>query len=261
MLIFSHRGYHVTLPENTLDAFAAAEALGVDGIETDVRLSADGQPILFHDRLAPDGREVAALTRTQLCEQVGYEVPALNAALSRFDRIWWMLEIKTPHAWPATAERIRSYLGQRRLMVTSFWHDLVARAASELTLDYGLIVAHRPLDFGGAVLGLAPGQTAIRNVVWYFGTIDADILRQSEALGMRNFVWSREQRGPRALSRAAADRRDHRPPGADAGFQIRNRQGCFVIGTASIVTRPCSSALAWPDRRTFCVAASVTSNE
>lgn len=41
MLIFSHRGYHASAAANTYDAFAQAVALGVGGIETDVRLSAD----------------------------------------------------------------------------------------------------------------------------------------------------------------------------------------------------------------------------
>jgi len=192
MFIFSHRGYHVTFPENTLDAFAAAEAMDVDGIETDLRLSADGQLILFHDRFAPNDREVRELTRAQLSERVGYDVPVLDAALARFERMWWMLEIKTPDAWPAAAECIERYFGTRRLMITSFWHDLVARAASRFALDCGLLIAHRPLDFHGSILGLMPGQTAVRNIVWHFSTLDAGILQQSAALGMQNFVYGVE---------------------------------------------------------------------
>ena len=42
MLILAHRGFHAGQPENTMGAFEAARKLGVDGIETDVRLSADG---------------------------------------------------------------------------------------------------------------------------------------------------------------------------------------------------------------------------
>src|SRR5258708_4377063 len=81
MLILSHRGYHETVPENTLEAFEQAVALGVDGIETDIRLSADGLPILFHDRTTSDGRSVAALSRAELSELVGYPVPTLGEAL------------------------------------------------------------------------------------------------------------------------------------------------------------------------------------
>ena len=48
---FAHRGLHGpdTGPENTLAAFAAAVAAGY-GIECDVRLLADGQVVVFHDR-------------------------------------------------------------------------------------------------------------------------------------------------------------------------------------------------------------------
>ena len=47
---FAHRGLHGTgIPENSLAAFEAALALGA-GIECDLRLSADGIPLLFHDR-------------------------------------------------------------------------------------------------------------------------------------------------------------------------------------------------------------------
>ncbi len=47
--VYAHRGAKRTSPENTLEAFHRARREGVDGIECDVRLSADGEPILFHD--------------------------------------------------------------------------------------------------------------------------------------------------------------------------------------------------------------------
>src|SRR5262249_55708072 len=68
-LAIAHRGLHgrgredrgggPEVPENSLAAFERAAAAGADGIETDVRLSRDGRPVLFHDRLAPGGRAVA----------------------------------------------------------------------------------------------------------------------------------------------------------------------------------------------------------
>ena len=47
--IFAHRGSSGTHPENTMEAFAAAEKAGADGIELDVQLSADGEVIVIHD--------------------------------------------------------------------------------------------------------------------------------------------------------------------------------------------------------------------
>src|SRR5260370_24156081 len=110
MLILSHRGHHQIAPENTLDAFDQAVALGADGLETDIRLSADGLPILFHDRSTADGRSMASLSRAELSELVGYPVPTLGEALDQFSDVFCDLEIKTVAALPA----LLSHLKQRR---------------------------------------------------------------------------------------------------------------------------------------------------
>ena len=48
-LVVAHRGSSSSHPENTLEAFAAAVEAGAQAVETDVRLSADGVPVVFHD--------------------------------------------------------------------------------------------------------------------------------------------------------------------------------------------------------------------
>lgn len=50
-----HRGARGLRPENTLPSFEAALDAGVSTIETDVHLSADGIPILYHDSLLTSG--------------------------------------------------------------------------------------------------------------------------------------------------------------------------------------------------------------
>jgi glycerophosphoryl diester phosphodiesterase len=45
----AHRGASVEAPENTLAAFEAAASAGADLIELDVRLTADGTPVVLHD--------------------------------------------------------------------------------------------------------------------------------------------------------------------------------------------------------------------
>lgn len=49
-LIFAHRGGAKLAPENTLAAIDNGVALGSDGIEIDVQLSADGVPVVIHDQ-------------------------------------------------------------------------------------------------------------------------------------------------------------------------------------------------------------------
>ena len=60
--VTAHRGAATMAPENTLAAFQAAIDAGADAIEFDVRLSADGAVVVFHDsdfrRVANDPRSV-----------------------------------------------------------------------------------------------------------------------------------------------------------------------------------------------------------
>jgi glycerophosphoryl diester phosphodiesterase len=50
MLIYGHRGSPATIAENTLPSFEAAIQAGADGLEFDVRASADGVVVVIHDR-------------------------------------------------------------------------------------------------------------------------------------------------------------------------------------------------------------------
>lgn len=78
MMVLSRRGYHVDIAENTIEAFKRALSMGIGVIETDVCFSADRMPTLFHDRLAPDGRGVAAISQGVLCDLVVHSVPSLD---------------------------------------------------------------------------------------------------------------------------------------------------------------------------------------
>jgi glycerophosphoryl diester phosphodiesterase len=48
-LVVAHRGASTSYPENTLQAFEGAIAAGADIVELDVRLTADGVPVILHD--------------------------------------------------------------------------------------------------------------------------------------------------------------------------------------------------------------------
>jgi len=51
-LVIAHRGASAYEVENSLAAFQAARRLGADGVELDVHLTADGQPVVHHDPVA-----------------------------------------------------------------------------------------------------------------------------------------------------------------------------------------------------------------
>lgn len=47
--IIAHRGHELVAPENTMSSFMAAIDAGVEFIEVDIRVSADGVPVVVHD--------------------------------------------------------------------------------------------------------------------------------------------------------------------------------------------------------------------
>ena len=52
VILAAHRGDRASYPENTMMAFRSAVDLGADMIETDIRMTKDGELILIHDRSA-----------------------------------------------------------------------------------------------------------------------------------------------------------------------------------------------------------------
>ncbi len=188
MLVLAHRGYHAEAPENTLDAFAAAVRFGVDGIETDVRLSRDGLPVIIHDRVTPRKRAVADLTRREIEDDVGHPVAVLSEVLDAFPDVLWNIEIKNPEVWPAASRVLAQFQSRRRLFVTSFRHDVVKRCADERAVACGLLVAHRPLD-AGAIIAACAGHPRIGGIVWDYNIVDKEVLNTVSDARWDNYVY------------------------------------------------------------------------
>jgi glycerophosphoryl diester phosphodiesterase len=101
----AHRGYSAIAPENTLPALAAAALAGATFVEFDVRTTADGVPVVIHDRTVDrttDGRGA-------VWELTFDEMRALDAgswfspayAATRVPVLGDVLDLLRPHAAPA----------------------------------------------------------------------------------------------------------------------------------------------------------------
>ena len=88
--VIAHRGASATHPENTLEAFRAAAEQGADGIELDVRLSADGVLVVHHDAHLADG----TLIRSLSAEEMPDWIPTLYESLEVAGDMWVNVEIK-----------------------------------------------------------------------------------------------------------------------------------------------------------------------
>jgi glycerophosphoryl diester phosphodiesterase len=126
-LVVGHRMATAFAPENTLSALRAAILLGIDIVETDVRLTRDGHIVLIHDgtidRTHVQRGTVSELTLTEL-KEIPLEIPAsksfgnfacdrtptLEEALSVADgQIVLELEVKDTAAGIAAAEYSRDH--------------------------------------------------------------------------------------------------------------------------------------------------------
>ncbi|GAB4516851.1 MAG: hypothetical protein Kow0047_28700 [Anaerolineae bacterium] len=129
-----HRGASAYAPENTLTAFRRAIELGADAVELDVRLSADGVPVVIHDaELLQSGgnkRRVRDLTVGEL-QSVdvggGEHIPTLAEVIDALrGEVALYIELKDENTPAAVLDVLREkdYLGW--CFLGSFRPDLVA---------------------------------------------------------------------------------------------------------------------------------------
>jgi glycerophosphoryl diester phosphodiesterase len=88
--VFAHRGCTEGFVENTLDAFAEARRRGADGVELDVRLTADGALAVHHDADVPG---LGAVSELVVATLPGH-VPLLADALAACEGMVVNVEIK-----------------------------------------------------------------------------------------------------------------------------------------------------------------------
>jgi glycerophosphoryl diester phosphodiesterase len=85
--VIGHRGAMAYAPENTLASFREARRRGATWVETDIKLSADGVPIVMHDaslkRTTGVDRLVAKTPRAELPK----EVPTFEEAIACFQEL------------------------------------------------------------------------------------------------------------------------------------------------------------------------------
>lgn len=132
-LNIAHRGFTKKFPDNTLEAFAAAIEIGVDGIEFDVQETVDNKFVVFHDpRLL--GTEITKLTLAQIENiklESKYKIPTLEETLD-LCRKRVKLDIELKQVW--SLERLLPLLRARAelddIIVSSFNHDLILKLAS-----------------------------------------------------------------------------------------------------------------------------------
>ncbi len=202
--VIAHRGASAEAPENTLAAFRRALEIGVDGVELDVHLSADGVPVVIHDPLlerTTDGRglvkdlDLTGLRRLDAGRRfaerfAGERIPTLIEALDVLRRVRVIIEIKNgPLYYPGIATPVVAAIreaGHGAVTISSFDHPVLleVRAAAP-ELGTAVLYSARPVD---PVRMARDAEATILHPHWVYLT--ADLVEAAHGAGLRVETWT-----------------------------------------------------------------------
>ena len=133
------------IPENSLAAFDFALAQGCDGVEFDVRTTADGRLIVCHDARL-NRKAVATCNYAELQPPEAPPLCCLQDVLARFSTTAFLdIELKIPGLEKSVLQALRQHPPQRGYVVSSFLPDVVEALNSlDSQLPVGWICDRKP---------------------------------------------------------------------------------------------------------------------
>lgn len=192
--VFAHRGCTDGFTENTLEAFAEARRLGADGVELDVRLTADSALAVHHDPLVAGLGPLAELTVPELPGHI----PLLVDALAVCEGMVVNVEIKNDPREPGhdpgetvaalTAAAIAEAGWVDRVIVSSFQPStLRAVQAADGRLPLGVLWSFLTDVEAGLEMAVAEGWAAVHPFV---PDATPKLVEQAQAAGLAVNVWT-----------------------------------------------------------------------
>jgi glycerophosphoryl diester phosphodiesterase len=115
----------------TLDTFQNAVATGADYVELDIRRTADGELVSFHDARTTQGDPVAAVGYDRLCDLAGYPVPTVADVLATIrGRAMGHLDLKDTGEEDEVVRLALDVLGPGQFIITTLEDSSVAAIRS-----------------------------------------------------------------------------------------------------------------------------------
>lgn len=220
-LVIAHRGGKGLWPENSLFAFERAAALGVDMLELDLHLSADGELVVIHDgtleRTTNGQGPVAALSLEHLqaldagyrwtadggqsypYRNQGVRIPTFDEVLERLPAIPKVIEIKVPDVGMEArlCEALTANEQTDRVIVGSFYERSLqlfreqcpAVATSAGPGSVRLLVALNLVGLGSV---LSPSYQALQIPERHSGikVASESLMRTAQARGLSVQLWT-----------------------------------------------------------------------
>ena len=207
-LVIAHRGDRSHAPENTLSAFKSAAEKGADGIEFDVKLTADAQVIVLHDqkvdRTTNGKGDLRHFTLADLwdldagswfSEQFsGEKIPTLAEVFETVGaRLYMNIEL-TNYATPGddlvakVAGLVEEHGLQERVLFSSFFARNLRKARRLLPgVPRGLLAWSGWMGFPARTFGWRGDYFALHP---YLSDVNAGLVDRIHAAGKRLNVWT-----------------------------------------------------------------------
>lgn len=205
VLVIAHRGAWDPEPQNSIAAFERALELGADGIELDVRRTADGRLVVVHDQrigVTPVARLTAEQLRDRLSPGQAPDLDEVLAALAPL-RALVDIELKEDGYVADAMATVARHLTPDRYVVTSFLDATLpqVRAAVGQARTGLLLAARRPArTLERRVEQVAPDFLALHTTLARTGLLELAARR-----GLPAWVWTVNE--PRLLRTLLADPR------------------------------------------------------
>lgn len=212
--IIGHRGNAAHAPENTLESFRQAVALGVDALELDVRLTADGEVVVHHDPTVDrttDGTGPVAAQRWSDLSRLdagarfrrgaetpyrgtGVRIPRFAEVLEAFPDTPLLIELKVAEVAAPLRRLIEAARAEARCLVASFV-DAATRPFAGSAIAMGSSQADLIRLFPRALLGWGAASLPYRVIAmpathWGMPLPMAGFVRAAAGAGVPVHVWT-----------------------------------------------------------------------
>jgi len=208
-LVIAHRGASDLLPDNTIESFDRALLEKADMLELDVRKTADGQLVLYHDwhmRLTGNSYRMQGLSRPashasyhqlyDCCLKNGYQLALLEDVLARYrDKISINIELKAGGYEKEVVDLVHRYDLSESVVLSSFFPWVIMKLKHlDSRIKTGWIVGQEQVlsanRLARAILGFIFKKVKADSAHFHYEIITPEIIQKFHSWEVPIYAWT-----------------------------------------------------------------------
>lgn len=209
VLNIAHRGASAFLPDNTIESFEQALVEKADMIELDIRKTADGEIVLFHDwYVKPDRFSPLSLGLTQpvshisfkelseFCEMKGFRLASLEEVLQQFGGcIGLNIELKAGGYECEVLDLVKKYNLKNSVVLSSFFPWVIKKVKDiDEDIKTGWIAGQEQIIYLNRLIrpwiGLLFKMTGADTVHLHSEILNPEVVRRFHSYSIPIYAWT-----------------------------------------------------------------------